>query len=224
MIIKNFRSKIVILISCLICSSCTNISMQLPDEVDWVYFNKKMFDNALGGYMCEYQINIKDSVIFVKSFCSEECDIINSKGILIDTAIYDTILFKINMEYIGGSKMYVWETWNFSVNYLDKSRISKLNYITRPTERLKLLSRRRPKREHFIEYVLDNKNYYVKLPSASSFNVIYNVCQYDKTKFLFSMDMRIKDVEYRPSHNSSYCFVMIDLEDLSRKRFLGIKL
>jgi hypothetical protein len=182
-----------------------------------------MFDKGQGGYKCEYQIHIEDSIICVKSFCSEQCDIINSNGILIDTAFYDSIPFKINMEYLGEEKMYVWDPWEFDVNYIDKSRITKLNYITKPTERLKLLSRRRPKREHRIEYTLDGKEYSVRLPSERGSAVIYNVCQFDETRFLFSMNMRIEDVNYRPT-SYYYCVVMIDLEDLSRKRFLGVKL
>lgn len=213
----------IVLISCLLFSACTNSSIQLPDEADWVYVNQEMFDRAVGGYMFEYQIQIEDSTIFVKSFGSEQCDIINTKGIFIGTVNYDSIPFGINMEYQGGEKMYVWDTWKFEVNYSDKSRIEKLKYTTRPTERLKLLSRRRPKREHRIDYVLDNKEYSVRLPSESGTNIIYNVCQYDKTTFLFSMDIRVENLKYGPTHNYYYCVVMIDLEDLSRRRFLGIK-
>lgn len=214
---------IIVIISCTFCLSCTNISMQLPDEADWFYYNKDMFDKGQGGYKCEYQIQIEDSIISVKSFCSEQCDIINSNGILVDTAFYDSIPFKINMEYLGGKKMYVWNPWEFNVNYTDKSRVAKLNYISKPTERLKLLSRRRPKREHRIVYTLDGKEYSVRLPSERSSSVIYNVCQYDKTRFLFSMNMRMDDINY-PLTYYYYCVVMVDLEDLSRKRFLGIKL
>lgn len=87
----------LIFISLVLFCSCSNISMQLPDEVDWIYVNKEMFDRAVGGYMYEYQIQIEDSVIFVKSFGSEQCDIINNKGILLDTATYDSIPFRINL-------------------------------------------------------------------------------------------------------------------------------
>ncbi len=57
----------IVLISCLLCSACTNSSIQLPDEADWVYVNKEMFDRALGGYRGEYQIKIEGSDIHIKS-------------------------------------------------------------------------------------------------------------------------------------------------------------
>ncbi|MCG8581657.1 MAG: hypothetical protein MI866_17155 [Bacteroidales bacterium] len=208
----------------LLFSGCTNSSIQLPDEADWVYVNKEMFDRALGGYRGEYQIKIVDDIIYVKTLCTKQCDIVNLEGEFVDTAIYDSIPFGINMEYLGGEKMYVWDAWEFKVNYSDKSRIEKLKYVTKPKENLKLLSRRRPKREHCIDYVLDNKEYSVCLPSESGSDVVYNVCQYDETKFLFSMNIRVKDMKYGPTHYEYYCVVMIDLEDLSKKRFLGIKL
>jgi len=205
-------------------SACSNVSLQLPDEVDWSYFNQTMFDKAIGGYQCEYQIQVADSSILIKSLCAEQCDMVNSNGLFIDTILYDSIPFKNHMEYLDGSKMHVWDKWEYMVNYSDKSRITRLKYISTPTERLKLLSRRRPKREHKIEYTIDDKDYSVRLPSENGSSVIYNICQYDKTRFLFSMNMRIGDIKYSPTHYYYYCVVMIDLEDLSRKRFLGLKL
>lgn len=218
------KLRIVIIISCLICFACTNVSLQLPDEVDWVYYNQKMFDERLGGHKCEYQVEVVENNILVKSFCSEQCDIINSNGIFVDTTIYDTIPFKNNMEYLGGKNMYVWDPWEFNVKYIDKSRVTELSYISKPTERLKLLSGRRPKREHRIKFVLDDKEYSVRLPSEKGSTIIYNVCQYDETHFLFSVNMRIDGINYRPTHYYYYSVLMINLEDLSRKRFLGIKL
>src|SRR5690554_3770808 len=175
----------ILIILSLLFSACSNVSMQLPDEAEWVYYNQNMIDNRWTGHLCEYQIQIADSVIYAKSMCSKHCDIINDKGILIDTATYDSVSFRINMEYSKNKKSYVWDDWEYNVSYTDKSRIESLKYISKPTESLKLISRRRPKREHRIEYTLDDKEYSVILPSERGRNIIYNICQYNETKFLF---------------------------------------
>jgi hypothetical protein len=211
----------LVLISCVFCSACANVSLQVPDEVEWYFY-----DGKVTGYN-EYKIKVENKKIFIKSasLSTTYQYIVNSYGNIRDSIIYDSIPFKIHLQYSDSlKKRYVWDTWEFKVNYTDRSRVTKLNYISRPTERLKLLSGSSPKREHRIEYILDGKEFSVRLPSDNGSSIIYNVCQYDETRFLFSVNLRIDGIKYRPIHYYYYSVLMIDLEDLSRKRFLGMKL
>jgi len=197
------------------------VNVELPKDSDWVYYNIEALKQHYPRYNFEYHIQVKDSIIYAKSMYSKRCDVINADGIVIDTISYDTIPFVVNLRKVDTSKRYVWEKWKFNVNFSDKSRITELNYTSRPTESLKLLSRRRPKREHRIEYVLDGKNYSMVLPTTRGSSTVYNVCQYDETRFLFSAYLKIEEIKY---NGPRYYVIMLDLEDLKRRRFLGLKL
>ncbi|RCW31137.1 hypothetical protein DFO77_119105 [Marinilabilia salmonicolor] len=214
--------RIVLIIGCsIVLFSCTKVSVELPRDSEWVYYNNEALKNRYPTHKHEYQIQVKDSLIFAKSLYSKKCEIINRNGIVIDIIPYDSIPFNIYIKREDSTKAYVWETWKYKVIYSDKSRVTELNYITRPIESLKLLSRQRPKREHRLEYTLDGKKYSMALPTTRGSSSIYNVCQYDETLFLFSAYLKIEDIEYS---GARYYVFMLDLEDFTHKYFLGIKL
>lgn len=214
--------KFILITGCsIVLFSCAKVSVELPRDSEWVYYNKDALKNHYPTHKHEYQIKVKDSLILVKSLYSKRCDILNRNGVVIDTISYDSIPFNIYIKREDSTKAYVWETWKYKVIYSDKSRVTELNYVTRPIESLKLLSRRRPKREHNIEYTLDGKNYSVALPTTRGSSTIYNVCQYDETLFLFSAYLEIEDIVYS---GARYYVIMLDLEDFTHKYFLGIKL
>lgn len=110
--------------------------------------------------------------------------------------------------------------WRDKVIVSDTSLISNVKLISYPIEKTSLLSRRLPKRKRRIEYRINGKEHFVKLPINCSTRSVFDICQYDATRFLMSIRTSIDEIKY---NRDQYYVVMIDLEDLSRRRFLGIK-
>lgn len=159
--------------------------------------------------------------MLVKPTCFQFCDKVNSLGNYIDTATYDSVPFPNNMNLQSSIDDNIRD---FHIEHFDYSRITKLNYISKPKRFQFSLYRGGPPKDHFLEYILDGTKYSIAIDTKYTVSqIIYNVCQYDATRFVFSMCMESQNRKFRTNHTFHHCVVMIDFEELSRRRFLGLK-
>lgn len=189
-----------------------------PEYYDWAYHDKD--DPKQGewaGSLYRYFIWVNGESIFVQSKSNQKCSELNEYGEIVDSSSFDTTQFKSSLIAIKSTPNF----WKNKVVLVDSSRVLSVNLVSFPIEKTSLLSKRLPQREHRIEYYLDEKKYYVKLSMKSSGKCVYDIRQYDATRFIMSIRGKIDEIKYG---KSQHYVVMIDLEDLSRRRFLGIKL
>lgn len=211
--LKTFFSLTLVLI---LITSCEN-RVCPPDYYTWSYYDKD--DPKQGewaGSLFRYHFWVNDDSIFVQSLSNKKCNILNELGEIVGSSNFDTT--QINSTLIAVKSLPT--LWVNKVVINDSSQISNVNYLSFPIEKTSLLSGRLPKREHGIEYHIRGRKRYIKFSMESSGKCIYDIRQYDATKFLMSIRGKIENIH---NHEQHYV-VMIDFEDLSRRRFLGIKL
>ncbi len=211
------RGLLIFLFGILLFTACEN-RVCPPEYYDWAYHDTE--DPKQGewaGSLYRYFIRVNGESIFVQSKSNKKCNELNDLGEVVGNCSFDTVQFKNSLISIKSSP----NLWKNKVVLNDSSRVSSVYLISFPIEKTPILSRQLPKREHRIEYFLDGKGHYIKLAMESSGKCVYDILQYDATRFLMSIRGQINEIKYG---KSQHYVVMIDLEDLSRKRFLGIKL
>lgn len=189
-----------------------------PEYYTWAYYDKN--DPKQGewaGSLYRYFIWVNEESIFVQSKSHQKGNELNEYGEIVDSISIDTTQFKSSLIAIESTP----DFWKNKVFLDDSSRVKFVNLVSFPIEKTSLLSRRLPQREHRIEYLLDGRKHYVKLSMESSGKCVYDIRQYDATRFIMSIKGKIDEIKYG---KSQHYVVMIDLEDLSRRRFLGVKL
>jgi hypothetical protein len=185
----------------------------------WLYRDISDRKQEFAGATCKYFIWVEDDSIFVQSKSNSKCVVLNDKGIVIDSTYFNDSRVNPSWIEIDSEKTHLWDTWRYKIPLKDTSKVSYMEFVSRPLGSGSLLSRKDPDRERSIKIIYNERNYSFVLPVRNGPQNVFDICQYDSTHFVISL----RCIYDKARNATGNCVVMIDVEDFTRRHFLGIK-
>lgn len=199
-------------------SSCISTRCRYSDFL-WLYRDLTDRKQEFAGATCKYFVWVEDDSIFAQSKSNCKCVILNNKGIVIDSTSFNESKLNPSWIRLDSIKTHIWETWIYKIVLKDTSKVSYMEFVSRPLGSGSLLTRKRPDRERSIKIIYRGHDYSFVLPIRDGTEEVFDICQYDSTHFVISL----RCIYDKARNATGNCVVMIDVEDFTKRHFLGIK-